>query len=48
MISAKKSGWYSDEVQAWIESRPLRSPDDVPPAIREHWDRTTRQRRQQQ
>jgi len=37
MISAKKSGWYSTEVQTWIESRPLRTHDDVPPAIREHW-----------
>jgi predicted DNA-binding transcriptional regulator AlpA len=47
MISAKRSGWYSDQVQTWIESRPLRTHDDVPAAIREHWERAKRQSRQQ-
>jgi prophage regulatory protein len=47
MISAKKSGWYNSQVQEWIETRPLRSHEDVPPAIREHWDRSKRPTQQE-
>ena len=46
MISAKKSGWYSSEIERWIESRPVRTHDDVPLAIREHWERARRRSQQ--